>query len=457
MIPRYTTSEMATLWSDAQRFRTWIDVELAACLAWEERGLIPAATTALMRTQADAIDLQKLIERAAEIEAVSQHDVIAFVTALEESLGDFGRFLHFGMTSSDLVDTAFALSLRRALRQILDRLEKLIDVLWRRADEHRYTVCLGRTHGQAAEPTSFGLKLLGHLAEFDRAAQRIKTVIGEISFGKLSGAVGNYGNIPPDVESRTLTLLELQIEPVATQIVPRDRHAMVFTCLAVVGGAIERLAVEIRHLMRSEVKEASEPFGKGQRGSSAMPHKKNPILSENLTGLSRLLRAYAMTALENQALWHERDISHSSAERVIAPDATTLLDFSLARLTRLVDGLVVDTERMRANLDAVGDSIYSGSILLELIQAGLSRDEAYRRVQALALRAAQQASPQASPQNTRQQAHALQEALRQDPDINTLIDVDAQSKLFDPLHHIKNADVIFARVRAQIDQRRRVL
>ncbi len=385
MIPRYSTPEMAVLWTDARRLQRWLDVEIASAAAWEARGVVPKGASARLSTAARTLDFAALAVRSSEIEATTQHDVIAFLSACEEALGDDARHLHFGMTSSDVVDTAFALLLGEAARHITSALDGLLAALQARAVEHKMTPCLGRTHGQAAEPTTFGLKLAGAHAEFARSRARLVAAADELCTGKLSGAVGNYGHIPPDVERSTLDALGLRVETVATQVIPRDRHANFFCALAILGGAIERLSVEVRHLQRHEVKEAFEPFGKGQRGSSAMPHKKNPILSENLTGLARLLRSYAQAALENIALWHERDISHSSVERVIAADATTVAHFALVRLTRLVSGLVVDADRMMQNLKSAGDTVASGGVLLALVQCGVMRQQAYGWVQRCAL------------------------------------------------------------------------
>jgi adenylosuccinate lyase len=432
MIPRYSTPEMSRIWSDAHRFETWLKVEIASASAWEERGFVPRGTAARLTAHAPGVDYAKLAERAADIEKTTQHDVIAFLSACEEILGDDARHLHFGMTSSDVVDTAFALQLQEAANEIGKALAALLDALKTRALEHKMTPCLGRTHGQAAEPTTFGLKLLSIYAELDRGRARLIDALDEISTGKMSGAVGNYGNIPPAIEAKALASLGLRVEPIATQVVPRDRHAMFFTTLAVVGGGIERLAVEIRHLQRTEVKEAFEPFGQGQRGSSAMPHKKNPILSENLTGLSRLLRSYAGAALEDIALWHERDISHSSVERIIAPDATTALHFALRRAERLVRGLVVDAERMKKNLDAAGDTVASGAVLLALVERGVMRQEAYGWVQRCAL-----SSPVGG---------TFRDRLKADVDVKKHLDDANIDKLVSLETALQHVDSIFSRV-----------
>jgi adenylosuccinate lyase len=429
MIPRYSTPEMTALWSEERRARAWLDVEIACVAAWEHRGIVPRGTATALTARAAEVNLTTLCARALEIEAVTQHDVIAFLSACEEQLGEDARFLHYGMTSSDVVDSAFALVLVEAGGLLEKALLELRAALARRAVELKAVPCLGRTHGQAAEPTTFGLKLLGFVAELDRDLVRLRAATDEIRSGKLAGAVGNYGNIPPDIEERTLGALGLRVEPVATQVVPRDRHAVFFTTLAVIGGAVERLAVEVRHLQRHEVKEAFEPFGRGQRGSSAMPHKKNPILSENLTGLCRLLRSYAAASLENIALWHERDISHSSVERIIAPDATTALHFALRRATRIVDGLVVDPVAMRRHLDAASDAVFSGGVLLALVERGASRHEAYEWVQRAALGGA-----------------GMRERLKADPDVSARLDAATLDTLFSLEGQLKHVDVIFERV-----------
>lgn len=429
MIPRYSTTEMTELWSDASRARAWLRVEIACVAAWEERGIVPAGTAQRLSERAAVVDLNVLSARALEIEQTTQHDVIAFLSACEELLGPDARFLHYGMTSSDVVDTAFALLLTQAATLLEQGLIALREALVVRALEHKSTPCLGRTHGQAAEPTTFGLKLLGFVAEVDRSRARLRFAAAEVGYGKLSGAVGNYGNIPPDVEARTLQALGLSTEPVATQVVPRDRHAVFFNTLAVVGGCIERFAVEVRHLQRHEVKEAFEPFGAGQRGSSAMPHKKNPILSENLTGLCRLLRSYAGAALEDIALWHERDISHSAVERIIAPDATTALHFALRRAERIVKGLVIDEAAMKKHLDSASDVVFSGGVLLALVERGASRHEAYSWVQQAALGGA-----------------GMKARLQADERITRYLDASVLDRLFSLENQLQYTDVIFARV-----------
>jgi adenylosuccinate lyase len=430
MIPRYSTTDMSALWTDRARFERWLRVEIACVEAWEERGVVPAGVAQRLWQMLPTLDFDKLASRSLEIEQTTQHDVIAFLSACEELMGADAKYLHFGMTSSDVVDSAFALTLMDAGRLLLTALHELRGSLVARAQQHKHTPCLGRTHGQAAEPTTFGLKLLGFVAELQRNMQRLEDAIAEVSTGKLSGAVGNYGNIPPMIEQRALTRVGLQVEPVATQVVPRDRHAMYFHVLALIGAGIERFAVEVRHLQRHEVKEAFEPFGAGQRGSSAMPHKKNPILSENLTGLARLLRGYAQAAMENVALWHERDIAHSSVERIIGPDATIVLHFALRRMKRLVDGLVVDEAAMLRNLQSMGDAIYSGGVLLALVEKGASRNEAYSWVQRCALPG---------------EGTFLQRAT-QDPDIALRLTATDLQRLCSLQHHFQHVDSMFDRV-----------
>jgi adenylosuccinate lyase len=431
MIPRYSTSEMTALWSDEQRFARWLRVEVACVEAWESRGVVPAGVAQRLWSALPAVDLGRLTARALEIEQTTQHDVIAFLSACEELLGDDAKYLHFGMTSSDVVDTALAMTMVDAVQLLQQALADVVASMTARARQYQHTPCLGRTHGQAAEPTTFGLKLLSFVAELQRNQQRLVTTLAEVRFGKLSGAVGNYGNIPPAVEAAALHRLGLQVEPVATQVVPRDRHAHLFQTLALIGGAIERFAIELRHLQRHEVKEAFEPFGQGQRGSSAMPHKKNPILSENLTGIARLLRSYAQASLENIALWHERDISHSSVERVIGPDATTVLHFALRRMKRLVDGFVVDEAAMKRHLDEVGDGLYSGAVLLALVEQGASRNQAYQWVQQHALPG---------------QAGSLRQRLGADATIAKLLSPAELDRVFSLAGHFQHVETMFARV-----------
>jgi len=371
---------MAEVWSDQHRYDLMLRIEIAVCEALARRGTIPHEAVDEIRAKARVHE-----DRVAEIEAVVQHDVIAFVTAVAETVGEAGRFLHFGMTSSDVVDTAFALQLVEASGILLDTLDELQEAVRRQVEDHRETVMAGRSHGIHAEPITFGLKLSGWYSELTRARTRLKTAASEIAFGKLSGAVGTYAVNGPDIEAEVLSGLGLSPEPVATQVVPRDRHAAFFTTLAVIAGGIERFATEVRHLQRTELLEALEPFGKGQKGSSAMPHKRNPVLSENLCGLARVVRANALVALEDIALWHERDISHSSAERVIGPDSTIALDFMLARMAGIVSGLEVRPDNMRRNLALTGGRLASERLLLKLVDKGQRREVAYGWVQRCAL------------------------------------------------------------------------
>jgi adenylosuccinate lyase len=374
---------MAEVWSDETKLAAWLEVELAAVDGWAELGVVPREAAEQIRGRA----VPPTPGRVAELERETGHDLAAFVDAVQSSLGEEGRWLHYGLTSSDVIDTALALQLRRAGALLLDGVALAQAAVVRRAEEHRLTVCIGRTHGIHAEPTTFGLKLAGWAFELDRGRARLEQALAGVRFGKLSGAVGTYSVTDPELERVACERLELEPEPVSTQIVPRDRHAALLSALALLASSLDRFATEIRHLARTEVSEVQEPFGKGQKGSSAMPHKRNPIVAERICGLARVVRAAAQVGLENVALWHERDISHSSAERVVVPDAFLALDYMLDRFTWLVDGLVVFPERMRANLDASHGLFFSQRVLLALVEAGMSRDEAYRLVQEHALRA----------------------------------------------------------------------
>ncbi len=389
MIRRYTLAEMGEIWSDTARFERMLLVELAVARAQATRDLIPAEALAAIEASA-RIDL----ERIAEIEKATDHDVIAFVSQVAEAVGPQGRYLHLGLTSSDVVDTALALQLQAAGRRLLDDADRLIAVLVTRARAEADTVMMGRTHSVHAEPTTFGLKLAGWAFEIDRGRTRLAAAVDEIGTGKISGPVGTYSHLGPEIEAEVLAELGLHADAVSTQIVQRDRHAGLLTAIAILGGSLERIATEIRNLQHTEIGEVQEPFKTGQKGSSAMPHKRNPILSERIAGLARLLRGYAHTAMEDQPLWHERDISHSSAERVILPDSTIVLDYMLVRMTGLIDGLIVRSERMRENI-VRGLGLHASSrVLLALIdKAGLSREEAYAIVQRAALRAADERSP----------------------------------------------------------------
>jgi adenylosuccinate lyase len=383
VIPRYTPADMAELWSPARRFAVWLEVELAACESMEEAGLVPRGTAAGLRAKKMVLSPARI----EEIERTTKHDVIAFLTHVEELGGAEARWLHRGMTSSDVLDTSLAILLRDAARSLLARSEKLLAALARRAREHAETPMIGRSHGISAEPITFGLALAGHYAEMRRGHIRLRTALTEISVGKVSGAVGSYAHLSPAIEKRALSALGLEAETAATQVVARDRHAVYFSALAIVAAGIERLATNVRHWQRSEVTEAEEAFTAGQKGSSAMPHKRNPILSENLCGLARVVRAAVAPALEDVVLWHERDISHSSVERMLAPDATATLAFMLERAASLVDGLVVYPERMKQNLDRAAELYFSEAVLLALVEAGLGRQEAYVLVQRNAMRA----------------------------------------------------------------------
>jgi adenylosuccinate lyase len=423
MIPRYSRQEMAGLWSDEHRYGLMLEIEILVCEALARRGIMPADAVKEIRAKA-RVDAQ----RVAQIEAEVQHDVIAFVTAVAESIGPAGRYLHFGLTSSDVVDTAFALQLVEAASRLEAGLTALAGAVRAQVLAHRDTLMIGRTHGIHAEPITFGLKLAGWYAELLRDLERLRGARIQIAFGKLSGAVGTYAGNGPEIEAEVLAKLGLAPEPVATQVVPRDRHAHFFATLAIIGASLERFATEVRHLQRSEVLEALEPFGKGQKGSSAMPHKRNPILSENLCGLARLLRSYAVAALENVALWHERDISHSSVERVIGPDATIALDFMLARTFKVIEGLEVRPESMRRNLELTGGRLASERLLLKLVEKGVPREEGYRWVQRCALR-----------------ADGFREAVACDADIVRHLQAAEIEDSFDLTHALRHVDTIIER------------
>jgi adenylosuccinate lyase len=381
MIPRYTSPEMGAIWSDRRRYETWLEVELAATDAMAEAGLVPADAARELRAKA-AFD----IARIEAIEQVTQHDVIAFTTAVAEQAGPAARWLHFGLTSSDVVDTAQAIQMREACDLIVRGVAGLMEAVRLRADEHRRTPMIGRTHGVHAEPMTFGLKLALWYAELQRNLERLLRARDTIAVGKLSGAVGTFAHLDPSIEARVCTALGLEPAPVSSQVIQRDRHAELMTALAITAASLEKFALEIRGLQKTEIGEVEEPFAKGQKGSSAMPHKRNPIGCEQITGLARLIRGNVVAALENVALWHERDISHSSVERVILPDSFMALDHMLRRFTRIVRGMVVYPERMRENLERSRGVVFSGSVLLELARRGLSREQAYERVQRNAMR-----------------------------------------------------------------------
>ncbi|MEJ8574435.1 adenylosuccinate lyase [Microbaculum marinum] len=431
MIPRYSRPEMASIWAPETRFRIWFEIEAAAAEAMADIGLIPADAARTIRKKGDAAEFD--VARIDEIEREVKHDVIAFLTHLAEFIGPESRFVHLGMTSSDVLDTCLSIQLSRAADLLLADVDALLAALKRRAFEHRLTPTIGRSHGIHAEPTTFGVKLAGFHAEFERNRRRLASAREEIATCAMSGSVGSFANIDPRIEEMVAAKLGLTPEPVSTQVIPRDRHAAFFATLGVVASSIERLATEIRHLQRTEVLEAEEYFSPGQKGSSSMPHKRNPVLTENLTGLARMVRAYVTPALENVALWHERDISHSSVERMIGPDATVTLDFALSRLTGVVDNLVIYPDRMRANLDRLGGLIHSQRVLLALAQAGMSREDAYAAVQRHAMRV----------WNGEGQ---FLDFLKEDPEVTQAIQVSDLEALFDLDYHFKNVDAIFDRV-----------
>jgi adenylosuccinate lyase len=381
VIERYTREAMGRLWTDQTRWESWLEVEIAVCEVLATRGQIPAEEMEAIRDKADFDPV-----RIAEIEAEVGHDVIAFLTSVAEKVGPASRHIHHGLTSSDVVDTAQALRILRAVDILLDDLGALKEALRRQAREHRSTIMVGRSHGVHAEPYTLGLKFVGWFAETDRNAKRLHAARAEVGTGKISGAVGTYAHLGPEVEAEALARLGLEAEPIATQVIPRDRHAMLFSVLGVIASSLDRIATESRPLQRSEVREVEEPFGRGQKGSSAMPHKRNPIGCENISGLARVVRSHVQAALENVALWHERDISHSSVERVILPDATILCDYMLARMTRIVSGLQVYPERMRQNMALTHGLVFSQAVLLALTSAGMSREDAYLVVQRNAMR-----------------------------------------------------------------------
>lgn len=428
MIPRYSRPEMVAIWKPEAKFRIWFEIEAHACDAMAELGVIPReAAQAVWERGAFEVD------RIDEIERETKHDVIAFLTNLAEHVGPEARFVHQGMTSSDVLDTCLAVQLKRASDILLADIEQLLTALKRRAYEHKDTVCIGRSHGIHAEPTTFGLKMAQAYAEMQRNQTRLDAARKEIATCAISGAVGTFANIDPWVEAHVASALGLTVEPVSTQVIPRDRHAQFFATLGVIASSIERIATEIRHLQRTEVLEAEEFFSEGQKGSSAMPHKRNPVLSENLTGLARMVRSYALPAMENVALWHERDISHSSVERMIAPDATITLDFALARLTGMIDKLIVYPENMQKNLDRLGGLVHSQRILLALTQGGVSREDAYEIVQRHAMKVWRDGGD-------------FLALLKADKQVTKAVSAKQLSELFDLGYHTKHVDTIFRRV-----------
>lgn len=431
MIPRYARDEMVSIWTPETKFRIWFEIEAHACDALAKAGVIPqsAAKTIWEKGGNATFD----IDRIDEIERETKHDVISFLTHLAEIVGDDARFVHQGMTSSDVLDTCFNVQLARAADLLIADIEKLLEALKRRAYEHKDTVTIGRSHGIHAEPVTFGLKMAQAYAEFDRNLSRLKLARAEIATCAISGAVGTFANIDPAIEDHVARAMGLTPEPVSTQVIPRDRHAMFFATLGVIASSIERLAIEIRHLQRTEVLEAEEFFSKGQKGSSAMPHKRNPVLTENLTGLARLVRSMALPAMENVALWHERDISHSSVERMIGPDATVTLDFALVRLAGVIDKLVVYPGNMLANMNKFKGLVHSQRVLLALTQAGVSREDAYRLVQRNAMKVWERGKD-------------FLEELLADADVRAALSREEIEEKFDLGYHTKHVDTIFKRV-----------
>jgi adenylosuccinate lyase len=428
MITRYSRPQMVAIWAPENRFKIWLEIETLAAEAMAELGTIPKDVPKALRARG-----KFEVARIDEIEAQTKHDVIAFLTNVAEHVGEEARFMHQGMTSSDVLDTCLAVQLTQASDLLLADLDALLAALERRAREHKNTICVGRSHGIHAEPTTFGIKLAGHYAEFKRNRARLVAARAEITTCAISGAVGTFAHVDPRVEAYVAKKLGLTPEPVSTQVIPRDRHAAFFAALGVIASGIERLATEIRHLQRTEVREAEEFFSQGQKGSSAMPHKRNPVLTENLTGLARMVRSAVVPALENVALWHERDISHSSVERMIGPDATVTLDFALARLSGLIDKLVVYPARMKENLEKLGRLVHSQQVLLALTQAGVSREDAYETVQRNAMTAWQQGK-------------SFHDLLAADPVVAKALPGKKLDALFDLGQHTRHVDTIFERV-----------
>jgi adenylosuccinate lyase len=433
VIARYSLPRLKAIWSDEGRLAAWLEVELAAMAAWQELGVVPASAVAAVRERARAD--AALVERAKEIEQRTHHDVIAFTEAVAERVGEESRWFHYGLTSSDVVDTGLALQLRAAGDELLEGLDRALAAVMGRALEHRRTPSMGRTHGVHAEPTTFGLKLLGWWYDLRRGRERVERAFAGVAVGKLSGAVGAYGNVDPRVEEIALQALALGREDVATQVVGRDRHAELLAALAILGSSLDRFATEIRHLQRSEVREAAEPFARGQKGSSAMPHKRNPITCERISGLARVLRGNALAGFENVPLWHERDISHSSAERVVLSDSTTLAHYLLDRFAWVMEGLEIYPERMRRNIDAAHGLTFSGGVLLALVEGGLAREAAYAIVQRNALRAFDEELP-------------LRDLLEADPEAAALLDAATLDRIFDLDAALRNASVAFDRLEA---------
>jgi adenylosuccinate lyase len=436
MIARYSRPEMSRIWEEESRFRRWLDVELAVCDAWEAKGRIPRKSLEAIHARA-AFD----VERIREIEATVQHDVIAFLTSVAEKVGPESRWIHLGLTSNDVVDTAQALQIREAADRLLEGLEGLRRAIETRAFEHKNTIMIGRTHGMHAEPITFGLKLALWHDQVRRDLARLKAARDRLAVGKLSGAVGTFAHLDPDTEARALAALGLEPVPIASQVITRDRHAELVAAIALAATSIESFATEIRHLQRSEVGEVEEPFGRGQKGSSAMPHKRNPVGCEQMAGLARLLRGYMGAAFENVTLWHERDISHSSAERVILPDATILLDYMLHRFTRIVSGMTVDVGAMRRNLEASGGLVFSGNVLLALAEKGVTREQAYEWVQEAAMKARANAGATGAPGGAR-----FLDLLKRHPGVTSTLSTAEIERCFDLGHQLRHVDDLFRRV-----------
>ncbi|AXI99625.1 Adenylosuccinate lyase [Cyclonatronum proteinivorum] len=428
MIERYSRPEMAEIWTDQAQFQAWLDVELAACRAWSELGHIPAEDVDALYANAGFS-----IDRIREIEAVTRHDVVAFTRAVSETLGPEKKWVHYGLTSTDVVDTAWGVRLKKANAILETGLTRMCDVLAAKAREHKHSVMMGRTHGIHAEPTTFGLKCALWYAEMKRNQKRFELAAADVEVGKLSGAVGTFANIPPEVEEITCRILGLKAAEISTQTLQRDRHAFYMATLATIASTLEKMAVEVRHLQKSETREAEEYFAAGQKGSSAMPHKRNPISSENITGCARVIRGYMVTAFENVPLWHERDISHSSAERIILPDATILLDYMLHRFARVMEQLVVFPDRMRANIDLTHGLVFSQRIMLKMIDKGISREQAYDTVQPIAMQAWEQ------------QTH-LKPLIQGSEAVRSYLTEAEVEDAFDLGHHMAQVDRIFSRV-----------
>ena len=428
MIDRYTRPPMGDLWSEEQKFQSWLDVELAACAAWSEIGAIPPEDVETLYDEAD-FD----VDRIHEIEKETKHDVVAFTRAVSETLGEEKKWVHYGLTSTDVVDTAYMVRIKKANSLIRTQLDGMIETLAEKAREHKHTLTMGRTHGVHAEPTTFGLKMARYYDEMNRQKERFERAAEEMRMGKLSGAVGTFAHIPPEVERLTCERLGLKPAPISTQVLSRDRHANYLSVIAGIGATLEKMAVEVRHLQRSEVREAEEAFSAGQKGSSAMPHKRNPVGSENITGCARLLRGYMNSEFDNVALWHERDISHSSVERIVLPDATTLLHYALRRFRGIIEDLVVYEDTMRENMEKTHGLYNSQRLMLKLIDTGLNREEAYDRVQPLAMTAWEEERP-------------FQAVVAEADAITEVLSDDEIEEAFDPTYHVRNVDRIFRRV-----------